>query len=190
MSNLRAKKLSLTQERALLRKLLNATALNNGSSRIVFIDPRDSSRIIKLAIGSYSFRQNKREVKIWNAYQDDRFARIYEYGRYCIVMERIYHEFDECDDWGEEGTEDLIQWLNDEFGETSDNEQIGQREDGTWTCFDYGFNPGESSQYQCGEATSIGNKEMRRYILEAIDLLQKKQPTNKVDKRLMGYCDW
>ena len=188
MFNLKAKKLSLTQERALLRKLLNANMINNGSSRIVFIDPRDSNRIIKLAIGSYAFRQNKREVKLWKAYQDDRFARIYEYGRYCIVMERVYHEFDQDSDWDDENASDLIQWLNDEFCESSDNEQIGQREDGTWTCFDYGFNPCEDSTPQCGEACSIGYRRIKSYILEAINILREKLPATKIDNRLMSSC--
>lgn len=179
-NELRARKLSLAQERRLLKLLLNARALNWGSSRLVFIDPRNSNRVIKLAIGSNAFRQNKREIAIWNSYQDERFARIFEYGRFCLVMERIYEEYGDFMSDSIEAAR-TIQWLHDEFGYTEDNEQVGRTSENLWKSFDYGFDPALNSRMQCGEADSIPNAEVSTYIQEARNLLLEKLPISKID---------
>lgn len=189
---MKAKKLSNLQERKLLKLLKNAELIGNGSSRIVFIDPRNSNRIVKVAIGANSFRQNKLERKLWNSTEDKRLARIYEYGRFVIVMERMVQTFDEdslyeefygCDDdvMYDAGME-VVGWLQDLLGETSDNYQIGLNEDGDFKAYDYGFDPEHPSYTQCGEANWMRTNTFRYYLDKFEEILRDHRPITEVQR--------
>ena len=176
-----AHKLSNVQERELLKKLDGAKRIGSGSSRLVFIDPRDSHYVVKVAVGAGAFRQNKLEVKLWKAYGDNGYlARIKEYGNFCVVMERLAYVYD--DEELDEGyfpddhpSQEVRNWLNELVGYTTDNCQIGRTFDGRWVAYDYGFDPHIYSSEQVGFASdAVGN--WRFYLKQIREILKKKQP--------------
>lgn len=179
------KKMSMVAERELLKKLLKSQPIGNGSSRMVFIHPTDNSKIVKVAVGAKSLRQNTLEVEMYRYNGDSGFlARIFEYGRFCIVMERMvacYEEEEEPqDDYGYDAYRDVHNWLDDMFGYTSDNGQIGKTMDGRYVAYDYGFNPNMSSTCQVGFADSIGwSDDFRDYLKRLRWILINKKPANQ-----------
>ena len=193
MENMKARKLSNLQERKLLKLLKNAQLIGNGSSRLVFIDPRDSKRIVKVAIGAASFRQNKLEVKLWNETQSSHLAQIYEYGRFVVVMERMMETYDE-DSFYEAYDPDsenyeffklgakVVNWLEEELGSTADNYQIGLNANDEWKAYDYGFDPDQDSSLQCGEAYWMGRKEFRSFLDEMERLVRFHRPITEIQQ--------
>lgn len=181
-----AKRLSINQEVKLLRLLKNAKQIGGGSSRLTFIHPFDETKVVKLAVGTRSFAQNGLEVRLWTSTHSNFLARIFEYGRFCIVMERAVQCFDEDAfyDGDMEDNEDFMNavcWLERHNGETSDNYQIGQMSDGRFAAYDYGFTT-HGFRGQCGWASLIeSRKNMRQYIDETIQLLRTKTPITKID---------
>lgn len=189
MENRKARKLSCNQEAKLLKKLAHLTPIANGSSRVVFMHPNDKNKIVKVAIGSNSFRQNKQEIKLWNQLEDDRLARIYEYGRFVIVMERCESCYTEDDinsmDYPEDA-EAVYYYLSRFLGHTSDNYQIGVMCDGRWAAYDYGFLTEIDSFYQCGCAEDFSyGKSLQRFCNHAAHLLQAKLPVTQIDRLVM-----
>lgn len=188
MKFITAKKLSSVQERKLLKRLLNAQLLGCGSSRLVFIDPRDSRWIVKVAVGTRAFRQNRLEVERWQNFGETApLAAIKEYGRFCIVMERLPFTISLDDDnfhWYERLTEvrEAYSWLEWQAGHTSDNQQLGRTNDGRWVAYDYGFDAGLNGYKQIGWADDIAIKPARNKYLQGIrTLLLQKQPITKCD---------
>lgn len=181
---MKAKRLSNTQERALLQRILKrGTLIGSGSSRLVFLDPQNPQWIVKIAVGNCSLRQNKNEVALWQQYGDEGYlARIKEYGNFCVVMERLPYII-EYGDYSSYAAKQKIRhayrWLESTVGYTVDNQQLGRTHDGRWVAYDYGFDPAESSWYQCGWAENLRNSDdvtaYLRYIRTL--LLQKKAPT-------------
>ena len=187
----KARKLSNLQERKLLKLLKNAKLIGNGSSRLVFIDPRDSNRVVKVAIGAASFRQNKLEVKLWNETQCKHLAQIYEYGKFIVVMERMMETYDEdsfydaCDPDSESYEffklgANVVNWLEEELGSTADNYQIGTNANNEWKAYDYGFDPDQASCDQCGEAYWMGTKEFRSFLDEMERLVRFHRPITEI----------
>ena len=194
-----AKKLSVNQEIRLLRSLKNAEILGNGSSRIVFVDPRDSNRIVKLAIGACSFFQNRNEVRFWQRTEANQLAKIYEFGRFCVVMERaqfvVLDDEDyqyNLDDEARDDAEQIVYWLEENLGTTADNYQVGMMKDGRWASFDYGFLPGVHALNQCGWADYIRDNlnEIRQYIDKCVDILQRKRPITEIERQYKGVADF
>lgn len=184
---MKAKKLSVCQEIKLLRQLKNGKIISNGSSRLVVVDPRNPHRVVKIAIGACSFRQNKFEINFWNLEQDERLATIYEYGRFVVVMERMESTYNDDSimnsGFSEEEYDDaveIVHWLNDKLGETADNWQLGLV-NGRWKSYDYGFDPEADSGLQCGSAEMINSCNLKRFLNEAITLLRNKQPITQIE---------
>lgn len=188
-----AHKLSNVQERELLKKLNGAKRIGVGSSRMVFIDPRDSRYVVKVAVGAWAFRQNKLEVKLWKTHGDNSYlARIKEYGNFCVVMERLAEVYD--DDTLEMGYFDdnhpsmrPRNWLNSLVGYTSDNCQIGKTFDGRWVAYDYGFDPNVVAGRQVGFASEVAYSDWHLYLKKARELLYKKQPITRCEKWYVDF---
>ena len=187
----KARKLSNLQERKLLKLLKNAQPIGSGSSRLVFIDPRDSKRVVKVAIGAASFRQNKLEVKLWNETQSSYLARIYEYGKFVVVMERVVETYDEdsfYDSYDSDNTdlfrlgEEVVSWLGSQLGSTADNYQIGLTENDEWKAYDYGFDPEEPVHNQCGEAYWMSLRERRAFLDEMERLIRFHRPITEIQR--------
>lgn len=191
MENAKARKLSNLQERKLLKLLKNAKLIGNGSSRLVFIDPRNDNRVVKVAIGAAAFCQNKLEVKLWNDTQDSHLAQIFEYGKFVVVMERMMETYDEdsFNDGYDSSSEnrdffqlgdDVVNWLVTKLGCTSDNYQIGLNANNEWKAYDYGFNSDISAREQCGEAHWMSMKEFRLFLDEMERIVRFHRPITEI----------
>lgn len=189
MGLLKPKKLSSVQERKLLKRLEKCKPIDNGSSRLVFIDPRNRQRVVKVAIGAFALRQNKMEVRMWNEYGDSgNLAQIFEYGRYVIVMERceFTYDYDSTYDNPSENVSDAIEeiggWLDSILEYTEDNYQVGKTFDGRWVSFDYGFDPAHDSNVQCGHAHGLSwRRDKVDYLRVIRRILVAKKPST--------YCE-
>lgn len=190
-TNLKARKLSNLQERKLLKSLKNAKLIGNGSSRLVFIHPRYSSFVVKVAVGANSFRQNKLEVKLWNETQSKHLARIYAYGKFVVIMERMVSTYDEdsfYEEYNEDGEDaefyhrgiDVINWLEERLGSSGDNYQIGVNGFNEWKAYDYGFDPEIGAREQCGEAYWMSTKEFRSFLDEMERLVRFHRPITEI----------
>ena len=188
-NNAKAHRLSANAEIKLLKLLKNAKLLGWGSSRCVFEMPGDPSKVVKLAIGTYSLRQNKLETRLWNDLRDNRLATITDFGRFVLVMEKLDEVCDDesfYDDGSGEFDEPLAvyEWLNGVLGETSDNFQLGVK-NGQWKCYDYGFDAEVVAFKQVGNADYGVDLADRRKIIDAmIALLRQKQPVTKLMEEL------
>lgn len=167
--------ISAEKEIQLLRRLKGFDFIGAGGARMVFeVDDfmkklleldNDKNYVIKVAMGQGGMLQNMAEVNAyinWSAY--DFLAKIYQAGRYCLIMEAV--EVDDYSDLAEEicsfetryeDADDYVECYNvelterdekavntigrlaDIFGRTSDNGQIGWTEDGRCVAYDYGF---------------------------------------------------
>jgi len=183
------RKLSLNQEIKLLKSLKNAKILDNGSSRIVFVNPENADEVVKVAVGTAALRQNTLEVSNFKNFSDwGILAEITAYGRFCVVMERMRYCYDWEDD--EEGVAEIADELEKINGSTSDNYQVGLTKNGEMKAYDYGFETRVSHKGQrgcffyCGWADAIdGRRQIRRYLNTAISLLREKRPLNQIEKR-------
>ena len=173
------KKMSANQERKLLRALENCKPIGRGSSRIVYVHPFNPNLIVKVAVGAAAFKQNVCERRTYEELGDKYCARIEEYGRFCIVMERlvrIYDYYDFEEDTPDE-VSDVMDALTDFLGDTEDNYQIGQTADGRFVAYDYGFSM--DADDQCGWAQEVYSKA---YVIQARKILAQKRPINSVEK--------
>ena len=112
----KAKALTISEERMVLDLLKDAGFYDNGASRCVFECSDEIARylgicaddyIIKLACGMGGIRQTEAEVECYLNNPDAPLAKIFAYGRYVEVMERVeieedFRDFAEecCEDWG------------------------------------------------------------------------------------------
>lgn len=182
------RKLSGVQERKLLKRLESCKPIDCGSSRLVFIDPRNRQRVIKVAVGAFSLRQNKMELRMWNSHgRSGNLARIFEYGRYVVVMERCERTYDSDSvyDLSEEIRDEIeavAGWLESLLTESEDNYQVGRTFDGRWVSYDYGFDPEIDSDVQCGHAQRLG------YGRDKVDYLQTIRRI-LVAKKPSTYCE-
>lgn len=121
--------------------------------------------VIKLAVGLGGFNQNQNELTCFNNAVENGIeclAPIVAYGLYVEIMEAVqipgeFRDFiDDCCDGGDvfnycheyeidvsaETCDDIynaFETLNEYFGYTSDNGQLGLLNDGTVVAYDYGF---------------------------------------------------
>lgn len=185
---MKAKALTIKEERMVLDLLKDARFYDNGASRCVFecsdeiaryLDINADDYIIKLACGMGGIRQTEAEVQCYLDNPDAPLAKIFAYGRYVEVMERVeidsdYRDFaeecyedyqvpydtfydynggDMCEDDADREAEkayDVIIQLHDIFGHTADNGQLGRNSEGKLVAYDYGFIAGNG----CAEQTS------------------------------------
>lgn len=151
------------RDEAFLLKLifLEGEFLGRGSSRAVF---RIADGIVaKVAIDDQGRFQNETELKTFIDLEGEGLAKFYVYSRSIVIMEEVevldddllqlaFESFESekyFDELGinEEGYDEIVQvveTLNDYFGYTADNYQIGRSiETGRLVAYDYGFMPGE-----------------------------------------------
>lgn len=153
-------KLNTTQEIRIVQKILQTDSfIDAGSSRAVF--SLSKTKVVKIAIDKEGIQQNLNEIKTFDVFGDDKLARIYAYGEYIIVMERVEHGFDSedleyCDedyDLTEDDIEEIYKiagFLDSKIGETIDNQQIGfSVERQKWVCYDYGLNLKDHCVSEC-----------------------------------------
>lgn len=190
---MKTRKLSINQELKLLRLLKNAEVLSYGSSRWTFVHPLDKTKVVKLAVGKNALCQNKLEVNTWLKYGDSLpLARIYEYGRFIEVMERMdeiyddeYYDYAEDDD-ARDQMDSISCKLDSVLGETPDNYQIGVV-NGEWKSYDYGFDPYRGAMKMCGFASDFGSKSIKQEYIPMVEkLLRRKQPANQIDRLAHG----
>ena len=175
----KARKLSITQEVKQLKLLKNAQKLGRGSSRMVFIDPRNSAKVVKLAVGANAFCQNKLEVGLWNGTESCNLAPISEYGRFLVVMDRVEEAREDEYDLNAEECE-VYEWLCKYCGDTPDNAQLGTI-DGKVVAYDYGFDAERDSSKQIGCAWTVSKRaNLHQFIDNAIELLRKKRPITEI----------
>lgn len=190
-----AHKLSNRQERELLKKLIGRKPISSGSSRLVFIDPRNSRYVVKVAIGAKALRQNKLEVSLWQSWGASGYlAEIKEYGVFCVVMERLVYTYDDEDldenyFPSDHPAYQAADWLDGVIGYTADNRQIGRTLGGNWVAYDYGFDPNHSSANQVGWADDVRwSGSCGSYLRQARELLLRKIPVTKCELWFDELC--
>ena len=204
---MKAKALNIKEERMILDLLKNAKFYDNGASRCVFECSDEIAEylgicaddyIIKLACGIGGIRQAEAEVQCYLDYDYAPLAKIFAYGRYIEVMERIeidddFRDFaEECyedcdvpydcfydyncnDDHLAEEAYDVIIQLHDIFGHTADNGQLGRNSEGRLVAYDYGFISGDGCDAQTSEVAEYMYDDIQRnaYIDAVIELLDE-----------------
>lgn len=176
---------------------------------------RDIKCVIKVAIGLGGMKQNNAEADMFCNYGDSDFlAKIYLVGRYTLVMEEVdpddyrdmadeigpnweddfdyYCEYEEIEEDDpkyaalKEAAE-LIGFLAEKQGCTSDNGQIGSRADGKLVAYDYGYSTDFSTDSQTSHICDcMDDGENRLYYLKGlVDILnQEGYLMNEVDRLL------
>ena len=184
-------KMSSVKERKLLRQILKkGEILGIGSSRVTFLHPQNPNLVVKIAFGANAYRQNKLEVETFkNANEDAPLAIIESYGNYCVVMEKMEVAYDRDDAYAKQKkTAEAAEYLEELFGDTSDNWQIGRTKDGRYVSYDYGFDPHAKYVYeQCGWADE-GAEDWKTVLREMIKHSITKEPTNKIEKLGKRIC--
>lgn len=179
-----------------LEKILNDEyhLIDNGSSRAVF--DTETGLVIKLALEPEGVVQNETEIELYRFFGGENLAHIYAYGKNIIIMEWVdidYKDIYELRDEYIEGYElmdrsglteeeaenylDVIYFLNENLGETSDNAQIGYRyEDEVFVAYDYGFAV-DNMEYSVGQISDIlhDDEEFLKVMSELIERLLEKE---------------
>lgn len=156
------KRMSILEEVEYLKRADNIYKfLGNGSSRVVF--SIGDGKCIKVAFDIKGQYQNHVEIELFKKYGGDYLAEIYAYGKYIVVMDEVdpidddveymYHFFSEenidvvanitgYDKSIINNTIDTYNFLCEVLGETTDNFQIGLRDESCPVAYDYGFESG------------------------------------------------
>ena len=180
--------------------------IGSGSSRAVFhctdeladylkLPSQDEEYIIKIAMGEGGVEQMRVEVETFIEYGDTgAFAEIAAVGRYVEIMEYVETaDFFEAaeENWGPAAIQDeydvskleadsifeTIETLEEIFGHTADNGQLGKTLNDYWVAFDYGFIPGKGYDSQTSDISNyINNRENQKEYLEGlVRLLDEEQ---------------
>lgn len=196
--------------------------LGGGSSRLVFRMPQhwcdqysgSQPAVAKVAIGAAGIRQNNTEITTFENKEDtSTYAEIFTTGSAVEIMEQVdSHEFrDLVDDYYDddsaieslqeeydfsiqEATDivDLINYLHDVFGFSSDNGQIGRTWDGRWVSYDYGFIPHIGCTTQCSDLSDYlecDDFHMRGYLLALSNLYGSADFVNHMDNILVSMAE-
>jgi len=155
--------------------------------------------VMKVALGKGGISQMKTEFETYTEYGDRGvLAEIVAIGRYVEIMEAVdVWDFRDEADWGyevsaeeiysnnedyltEEDAQkvvDTICLLNDLFGCTSDNGQIGKNSRGMWVAFDYGYIPENGHDSQTSDISDyIEDDDYRdKYMLGLLELLDQEE---------------
>ena len=172
--------------------------------------------VIKIAMGAGGIEQLKAEVSLWLEYGDDGYlARVVAAGRFIEIMEYVdcwdFTDeadcgFDDCDyedlkdlilennpdtleEYDASCIADTILFLQRQFGETSDNGQLGKTLHGYWVAYDYGFDRGKGRDSQTSDLSDyIYRDEVReRYLRGLIVLLnQEDEFMDEWEKELLN----
>lgn len=155
--------------------------------------------IMKIALGKGGMSQMQTEFDTYMTYGDKGvLAEILAIGRYVEIMQAVdVWDFRDEADWGsdvsadeiydnnqdymsEEDAEkvaDTIRLLNDLFGCTSDNGQIGKTLDGKWVAFDYGYVPENGHDSQTSDISYYieYDDSREKYMLGLLELLDQEE---------------
>ncbi len=158
-----------------------------------------NSYVMKVALGKGGMSQTQTEYDTYMNYgHSGVLAEIVAIGRYVEIMEAVdVWDFRDEADWGyevsaediynnnedymtEEDAEkvvDTISVLNDLFGCTSDNGQIGKTRSGEWVAFDYGYVPENGHDSQTSNISDyIEDDDSReKYMLGLLELLDQEE---------------
>lgn len=180
--------------------------IDSGSSRAVFhctdeladylkLPARDEKYIVKIAMGEGGVEQMRVEVETFIEYGDTgAFAEIVATGRYVEIMEFVEtaNFFDAAEEnWGPAAIQDeydvskleadsifdTIETLEEIFGHTADNGQLGKTLNDYWVAYDYGFVPGKGLDSQTSSvSTLIEDAESRKeYLTGLVYLLNEEE---------------
>lgn len=155
--------------------------------------------VMKIALGQGGISQMKVEFETFLQYQDRGvLAEIVAIGRYVEIMEAVdVWDFRDEAEWGyevsadeifsnnedyltEEDAEKVVNTiclLNDLFGCTSDNGQIGKNSRGMWVTYDYGFIPEYGHDSQTSDISDYidSNNYREKYLLGLLELLDQEE---------------
>lgn len=144
----------------------NASYIGRGSSRATFEFKEFPDIVIKIVVDSKGEYQKDKEIEIYKTLGSEYLTRIYAYGDYFAICEKVEpFDHDEVisyvsgylEDWFVEEelifTEDdicqiqnVVEELEEELGETSDNCQLGRSVvDGRIVSYDFGYESGSNS---------------------------------------------
>ena len=180
--------------------------IGSGSSRVVFhctdelaeylkLPAQDEKYIVKIAMGQGGIEQMRVEVETFIEYGDTgAFAEIVATGRYVEIMEYVETaDFSDAaeENWGPASIQDeydvskleadsifeTIETLEEIFGHTADNGQLGKTLNDYWVAFDYGFIPGKGIDSQTSSISNyIDHPENRKkYLKGLVRLLDEEQ---------------
>lgn len=185
---MRSKPIELTREqeiREIKAAMEDSYYLGNGSSRVVF--SIQGGKVIKVAFDKAGQLQNRVEVENYLEFGGKHLAKLHAYGEWIVIQEEVlipmpFYEVNDEYDYvmsaeydGErvyeiggytesmiEGAFETIEFLNENLGWTSDNEQVGIRvDDCSIVSYDYGFNPDIGSR-------SVSD-DLRDFLREDLD---------------------
>lgn len=180
--------------------------IGSGSSRAVFhctdeladylkLPSQDEKYIVKIAMGEGGVEQMRVEVETFIEYGDTgAFAEIAAVGRYVEIMEYVeaadFYEAAE-ENWGPAAIQDeydvskleadsifeTIETLEEIFGHTGDNGQLGKTLNDYWVAFDYGFIPGKGLDSQTSDISNYINhpENRKKYLKGLVRLLDEEQ---------------
>lgn len=171
----------------------------------------DGRYIMKVAMGRGGVEQMKVEVETYLDYEDYHvLAEIVAVGRYVEIMEAVevwdfrdeadngytaddfVEAFDELTQSDGEDIEHTIEVLNDLFGYTSDNGQIGKNSRGWWVAYDYGYIPGKGNATQTSDISDVICRDSARkeYLKGLLDLLDEEEDfMEQWEKTFLGIDD-
>ena len=172
--------LTTHQEKVIIDKLLKRKTefLNYGSSRVVF--PWTDDKIVKIALTEEGINQNKNELRVFtDCKEDDILSNIFAYGEIILICEKCdlkvdadFDEFDETmQDLYDNGQKEIadkaqkaVDYLEEHYGHTSDNYQLGYNRKGYLVSVDYGFDP--NGEEQAGNLVDICSSNTSHKILK------------------------
>lgn len=180
--------------------------IDNGSSRVVFhctdeladylkLPSQDEEYIVKIAMGEGGVEQMRVEVETFIEYGDTgAFAEIAAVGRYVEIMEYVETaDFSDAaeENWGPAAIQDkhdvskleadsifeTIETLEEIFGHTADNGQLGKTLNDYWVAYDYGFIPGKGVDSQTSYISNYINhpENRKKYLKGLVRLLDEEQ---------------
>ena len=175
-------RLTEAEEIRLLNQVKNCDPLDFGSSRAVFSlfkelpQPKEPQPdlVLKVAFDEGGQTQNKTEVEVFAKYgYDSPLVPIVAYGKYVVVMYEVYPLY--CDEWKEFSRKQLgefneiVNFLDDELGQTGDNKQVGYL-NGELYAYDYGLRD-EIAEYSISfdmfdNMEFLGSKKMINKLLD------------------------
>lgn len=172
------KRLTIAQELEIIKNIKNGEYmfLDAGSTRATFA--MDDSRVVKLTVEEDYVAQNMNEIEIAAKDNGVHTTKIYEYGKYIIIAERVEpiylsdYEFDyekdgvDVEDEDRLYNKDILRQGNEvtNFLEgldiCPDGEQYGLTKDGRVVSYDYGYSDAYEHESQVGNVSEWDAEEM------------------------------
>jgi hypothetical protein len=179
--NTKIKKLTSYQEKIIIQTLMrkHIKHLGYGSSRIVF--PWGDKKVVKIAISKEGIAQNQAELECFDLAEPNMLTNIYCYGELVLIAEKVSlmvdaneEDYDSLleslykneEDEVAKQLEKTIDFLENHFGMTSDNLQLGQNREGYIVSLDYGFESRLDNDDNIGNVSDLLGTNTDRAILK------------------------